>query len=359
MKEIKTLLGERSYSIFVGTDILDQIGEKLKPLQLGSRVAVVTNSLVLPLYGERVRDALERSGYRVTVIEIPDGEVYKSLASAEKLYDELIRFELDRTSTVLALGGGVIGDLAGFVAATYMRGIHFVNVPTTLLAHVDSAIGGKTGVDHSRGKNLIGAFYQPRLVLCDLKVLQTLPEREMLAGMAEVVKYGVILDADFFSFVESRIPAILQHDSQSMMEVVCRSCAAKVSIVEEDERESGRRAILNFGHTLGHAIESLTGYTQYIHGEAVSMGMVAAARISLAMGLCEDELVVRLERLLKAIGLPTAVPEVNPEDVIQALSHDKKVKDGRVRFVLPDRIGNVVIRDDVDPQIIRGTFGSP
>ncbi len=358
MERINVKLAERSYSILIGSDILDRLGEELKPLGLGSRIAVITNPVVRPLYGESVEKILRESGYTVKVVEVPDGEVHKSLATAEGLYDELVGFAMDRASTVLALGGGVIGDLAGFVAATYMRGVRFVNIPTTLLAQVDSAIGGKTGVDHPQGKNLIGAFYQPSLVLCDLSLLKTLPEKEILAGMAEVVKYGVILEPDFFAFVESHVPEILKQESLTMAEVVRSSCAAKASVVEEDEREAGRRAILNFGHTLGHAVESLTGYTRYIHGEAVSMGMTAAARISHAMGLCDKEVVDRLDKLLTRIGLPTGMPEIDPEEVIRILAHDKKVKDGKVRFVLPERIGKVVIRDDVDPEMIRLIFRS-
>jgi 3-dehydroquinate synthase len=353
MEKITVQLGERSYSILIGSGILDRVGADLNTLGLGSRISVVTNSVVRPLYGDRVVESLEESGYRVEVLEVPDGEVHKSLASAQRLYDELVDFDMDRTSTILALGGGVIGDLAGFVAATYMRGIHFINLPTTLLAQVDSAVGGKTGVDHSKGKNLIGAFYQPGLVLCDLDVLRTLPEKELLAGMAEVVKYGIILDAGFFSFVETHVQEIMELKADAMTEVVRSSCAAKAAIVEEDERESGRRAILNFGHTLGHAVESLTGYDTYIHGEAVAMGMVASARIALAMKLCDEEVVDRLEKLLKKIGLPTELPNLDPETMIRILSHDKKVKDGKVRFVLPEKIGKVVIRDDVDPDIIR------
>ncbi len=356
MEKINVKLAERSYPILIGSDILTRLGGELKPLGLGSRIAVITNSVVRPLYGEIVEKTLQESGFNVKIIEVPDGEVHKSLATVEGLYDELVDFAMDRTSTVMALGGGVIGDLAGFVAATYMRGVRFVNVPTTLLAHVDSAVGGKTGVDHRRGKNLIGAFYQPSLVLCDLSLLETLPEKEILAGMAEVVKYGVILDPDFFAFIESHVPQILKRESLVMTEVVRSSCAAKVSVVEEDERETGRRVILNFGHTLGHAVEALTGYTRYIHGEAVSMGMTAAARISHAMGLCDKEVISRLEELLKRIGLPTDLPEIDPEEVIRILAHDKKVRDGKVRFVLPQRIGKVVIRDDVDPEVIRWVF---
>ena len=356
MEKIHIHLGERGYDILIGSGILSRIGEWLTPFRFGSRISVVTNSVVRPICGDLVEETLQKAGFRVRMIEIPDGEVYKSLAMAEKIYDALVDFDMDRTSTIAALGGGVIGDLAGFAAATYMRGVHFINIPTTLLAQVDSAIGGKTGVDHPKGKNLIGAFYQPRLVLCDLSLMKTLPDRELLAGMAEVVKYGVILDPGFFSFVESHVQEILKQESSAMTEMVRSSSAAKASIVEEDERESGRRVILNFGHTLGHAIESLTGYTRYVHGEAVSMGMAAAARISHAMKLCDEDVVSRLEKLLTMIGLPTALPALNPEEVIRILSHDKKVRDGKVRFVLPERIGKVVIRDDVDPNLIRSVL---
>ncbi len=359
MERIEIDLGRRSYAILIGSGIIRRIGDELESLSLGSKIAIVTNGVVRPLYGNAVAHALKGKGFDVTTIEIPDGEQHKSLATAERLYDELVDFRMDRTSSIVALGGGVIGDLAGFVAATYMRGINFVNLPTTLLAQVDSAVGGKTGVDHPKGKNLIGAFHQPRFVLCDLDCLKTLPQKEVVAGMAEVIKYGVIADAGFFSFIESHTKQIVELDDSTMMEVVRSSCAAKAAVVEEDEREAGIRAILNYGHTLGHALESLTGYSRYIHGEAVAIGMVAAARIALEMKLCEPEVVDRLTGLLMGLGLTTAMPELNPDDVIAALSHDKKVQDGRVRFVLPERIGKVTIRDDVDPLIVRRVLGSP
>ncbi|NOY53693.1 MAG: 3-dehydroquinate synthase [Deltaproteobacteria bacterium] len=356
MEKIDVNLGTRSYVIRIGSGLLDRVGDDLEAFNLGSRVAVITNSVVRPLYGKQVRNALERAGFQVRTVEISDGETYKTLATAERLYDEFVDFRMDRTSTIVALGGGVIGDLAGFAAATYMRGIHFINIPTTLLAQVDSAIGGKTGVDHPRGKNLIGAFYQPEAVFCDLDVLKTLPRKEQVAGMAEVVKYGVILDADFFSYLESHVMQIREQDDSALFEVVRSSCESKAHVVEEDEREAGLRAILNYGHTLGHAIESLTGYSRYIHGEAVSMGMVAAAKIARGMGLCDARVVERIVNLLQKIGLPVEIPEINADAVLEILSHDKKVSDGRVRFVLPERIGKVVIRDDVPPDLIRSVL---
>jgi len=353
MEKINVNLGARSYDIWIGSGLLDRVGSRLQELSLGSRIAVITNSVVRPLYGKRIQENLEACGFQVRFVEIEDGEIHKTLATAQRLYDELIDFRLDRTSTIVALGGGVIGDLAGFVAATYMRGIHFVNVPTTLLAHVDSAIGGKTGVDHPRGKNLIGAFYQPKAVFCDLEVLKTLPEKELVAGMAEVVKYGVILDANFFSFLESHLAEILQQESSAMCEVVRSSCESKAHVVEEDEQESGLRAILNYGHTLGHAIESLTGYSRYIHGEAVSMGMVGAAKIALEMGLCDTAAVERIIALLQDIGLPVRIQGIDADAALEILTHDKKVRDGKIRFILPERVGKVVMRDDVPPELIR------
>ncbi len=320
---------------------------------------MVTNGVVRPLYGDRVETLLAQRGFQVQVVEIPDGEVHKSLATARGLYDDLVDFKMDRGCAVVALGGGVIGDLAGFVASTYLRGVPFVNVPTTLLAQVDSAVGGKTGVDHPMGKNLIGAFYQPRLVLCDLDVLRTLPRRELMAGMAEVVKYGVILNADFFSFLEAHVDDILNLEPAAMTEVVRACCQAKATVVERDELESGLRAILNFGHTLGHAIEALTGYSRFIHGEAVSIGMVAAARMAGAMGLCPEGDVQRLTALLERIGLPTCPPELEVPAVLETMTHDKKVQDGRIRFILPERIGRVVIRDDVDPALIATVLRPP
>ncbi len=358
VEKLRVDLGKRSYDIIIGAGALDLVGQKLSALGLGRRVTVVSNAVVRPLYGERVETLLAQSGFTVRVVEIPDGEVHKSLATAAGLYDELIDFKMDRACAVVALGGGVIGDLAGFVASTYLRGVPFVNIPTTLLAQVDSAVGGKTGVDHPKGKNLIGAFYQPRLVLCDLDVLRTLPKRELIAGMAEVVKYGVILDANFFSFVETHVEEILNLQPGAMAEVVRSSCEAKATVVERDELESGLRAILNFGHTLGHAIESLTGYSRFIHGEAVAIGMVAAARIARAMGLCPQADVDRLKAILEQIGLPTRPPKLELQAVLEAMIHDKKVQAGRIRFVLPERIGKAVIRDDVDPAAIGAVLRS-
>ncbi len=352
MEKVRVDLDERSYDIIIGAGALDCVGETMRSMALGRQVMVVTNAVVRPLYGDRVETLLAQSGFKVRVVETPDGEVHKSLATAAMLYDALIDFKMDRRCAIVALGGGVIGDVAGFVASTYLRGVPFVSIPTTLLAQVDSAVGGKTGVDHPKGKNLIGAFYQPRLVLCDLDLLRTLPKRELRAGMAEVVKYGVILDANFFSFVESHIEEILNLESVAMAEVVRSSCEAKATVVARDELESGLRAILNFGHTLGHAIEALTGYSQFIHGEAVAIGMVAAARIASAMGVCRERDVQRLTAVLERIGLPTRPPELDVHAVVEAMIHDKKVQDGRIRFILPERIGKVVIRDDVDPALI-------
>ena len=350
---VEVRLGPRSYQVRIAAGLLSRCGAEVADVELGPRAVVVTNDVVGPLYAGPVQASLEERGVAVRVVTLPDGEVHKSLATAERLYHELAAFRMDRTSWIAALGGGVVGDLAGFVAATYMRGIAFVNFPTTLLAQVDSAVGGKTGVDLPEGKNLVGAFYQPRRVLCDLAVLTTLPREELIAGMAEVVKYGVILDADFFAFVEAELPAILNRDTGALTEVVRASCAAKAAVVEADETEAGRRAVLNFGHTLGHAFETLTGYSGPVHGQAVAMGMVAAARLARAMGLCDVALVERLCGLLERIGLPTEPPPLNPERVLEVLAHDKKVRRGRLVMVLPRAIGSVEIRDDVDTELIR------
>ncbi len=353
--ELKVNLGKRSYPILIVSSCLPQLGRHLAALMPATRVFVVTNEVVGRLYGEQVTRALRDAGFEVLYRELPDGEKYKSLESAGELYTQALEGGLERQSAVVALGGGVIGDLAGFVAATYMRGIPFVQVPTTLLAQVDSSVGGKVAVNHPLGKNMIGCFYQPRLVFADVATLETLPLRELRAGLAEVIKYGVIQDEDFFEFLEENLERILGLDQDVLIEVVRRSCAIKAGIVEKDETERGLRAILNFGHTIGHALEVLTKYQVYRHGEAVAAGMVVAAAIAEEKGLCGQDLTMRLAGILEHARLPIRIP-FKAEEIIEVLPRDKKAQGGRPRFVLPVALGQVVIDADVGREVIRSAL---
>jgi 3-dehydroquinate synthase len=310
---------------------------------LGRRCAVIADSHVAPLYGERVRESLAGAGFEVAMINIPAGETAKHLKTVNACYDRLAEHRIERKSFVVALGGGVTGDMAGFVAATYLRGIDFVQVPTTLLAQVDSSVGGKVGVNLKAGKNLVGAFYQPRMVLCDLSTLNTLPEREFRAGMAEVIKYGVIFDAGLFERLEKSRPQILAHDPSILAEVIARCCEIKADVVGQDETESGLRAILNFGHTVGHALEAITNYRTYLHGEALSIGLVAAARISEKLNGFAPADTGRLVHLLEQVGLPVSVrlTAARQNRLLAAMQLDKKVSGGEVKFVLAHKIGQV------------------
>jgi len=340
VETVTVALGDRSYPIVIGATVLDEIGERLGALLKGRQAAVVTNPTVGRLYLNRIVDSLHAAGFRTSSIEIPDGEEHKSFAWLTFVYDRLLEARMDRTSAVLALGGGVIGDLAGFAAATFLRGVSFIQVPTTLLAHVDSSVGGKTGVNHPAGKNLIGTFYQPRLVLIDIDTLRTLPRREFLAGLVEVIKYGVILDAELFVLIEQNLESILALDVTLLRRIVHRCCALKAMVVERDERESDYRSILNFGHTLGHAIESVTEYKRYLHGEAVAIGMAFAARLSRIRGYCTDETMHRVVALLKRAGLPVEVPqELSVTSLGFAVEGDKKVASGKVKFVCIEDFG--------------------
>jgi len=341
---IRVDLAERSYSIEIGDGILPRIGERLVSLGLKGKVGVITNPRVGRLYGSVVTRSLRKAGFEVAVVTLPDGEQHKNLRSVSRVYDELIRRSFERSSTLLALGGGVIGDLAGFAAATFLRGIGFIQVPTTLAAQVDASIGGKTGVDHAHGKNLIGAFYQPKLVWIDTGVLKTLNRREFVSGLAEVIKYGVIQDEGFFSYLEDNIDKILKLEPAALTHAIRRSCAIKAEVVQKDEREGGLRKILNYGHTLGHALETATNYRTYLHGEAVSIGIAFAAQLSVRLGLMDVPSARRQIELLKRAGLPVALPKIKPADIIKIMKLDKKVSGGRMHFVLPVKIGQVVVR---------------
>lgn len=353
-------LPQQSYEILIAPGGLEHLGNWMQPLKLGQKVLLVSNPMIFRRYGEPIVAALTTAGFQVTSCLLPAGERYKTLSSIQKIYAAALEQRLERSSTIVALGGGVVGDMAGFAAATWLRGIAFVQVPTSLLAMVDASIGGKTGVNHPHGKNLIGAFHQPRLVLIDPQVLQTLPPREFRAGMAEVIKYGVIWDANLFE----QLAAAERLDQQRylpeslLQEILTRSCQAKAHVVGQDEKEAGLRAILNYGHTIGHAVESLTGYRVVNHGEAVAIGMVAAGQIAVALGLWEQTLTDRQRGLIEKAGLPTQLPAVGIDDLIAALQTDKKVCDGKVRFILPTQIGKVINTDQVDTAIIRDVLQS-
>jgi 3-dehydroquinate synthase len=356
---INVNLPQQSYEIAIAPSTLYQLGEYMSKLKLGKKVLVVSNPTVFNLYGLGIVNSLKASDYQVFTCILPDGESYKNLDSIQKIYDACVEHRLERSSTLVALGGGVIGDMTGFAAATWLRGINFVQAPTTLLAMVDSSIGGKTGVNHPKGKNLIGAFYQPQFVLIDPEVLKTLPDREFKAGMAEVIKYGVIWDADFFAQMEAsaRLDNINDISPELLETILKLSCQAKADVVGQDEKEAGIRAILNYGHTIGHAVESLTGYTQVIHGEAVGIGMVAAGQMAAELGMWTFEETERQNHVIAKAGLQTHLPkDLEIDAIIDSLQIDKKVRDGKVRFVLPTQIGKVEITDEVPSNTIRSVL---
>ncbi len=346
MAEIRVELGERSYRIVIGSGILGKIGEQARDFGFSKRIGLVSNPVVHRLYGKAVEDSLRDAGFDVITILVPDGEEYKSLTWASSIYGELLKHRLDRASALIALGGGVIGDITGFVASTYMRGISFLQVPTTLLAQVDSSVGGKTGVNHPLGKNMIGTFYQPRLVWADIDTMKTLPRRELLAGMAEVIKYGIIRDEDFFAFLEKSWDSILDLEPSSLIHIIRRSCEIKADVVSKDERESGLRAILNYGHTIGHAVETVTGYTAYLHGEAVAIGMSIEARLSVLLNLAVNTDVERIKSLLSLYNLPYELPAgISKDSLLSAMKIDKKALAGEMRFVLPEKIGAMRVEE--------------
>lgn len=343
MRIVQVPLGNRSYQIKVGGGLLPRLGVECAQLKLGQRCAVITDPNVGRHFAQAALKSLSASGFQPVLITVPAGEKSKRIAMVEKCYDQLAAHRLERKSFIVALGGGVVGDLAGFVAATYLRGIPFVQVPTTLLAQVDSSVGGKTGVNLKAGKNLVGAFYQPQLVLCDLDALKTLPKREYISGLAEVIKYGVIYDAVLFAQLERNLPKLLQREAATLRNVIARCCEIKADVVGQDETESGLRAILNFGHTIGHAIENSSGYGKFLHGEAIAIGQVAAARLSQKiLGLPSGD-VGRIEKLFVQAGLPVKLKlnAVQRKKLFAAMMLDKKVSGGEIKFVLAEKIGRV------------------
>jgi 3-dehydroquinate synthase len=353
---IRVDVPQQSYDIAIATDSLDDLGVWMSRLKLGKKVLVVSNPVIFRKYGERAIAGLKLVGYEVSNCILPAGERYKTLKSLQKIYDVALQHRLERSSTMVALGGGVIGDMTGFAAATWLRGINVVQVPTSLLAMVDSSVGGKTGVNHPQGKNLIGAFHQPRFVLIDPSVLKTLPPREFRGGMAEVIKYGIIWDTELFAKLEQakRLDQLRYMDEELLGIILSRSCQAKADVVSKDEKESGLRAILNYGHTIGHAVESLTGYKLVTHGEAVAIGMVAAGQIAVQLQMWKPADAERQDALIQKAGLPTQLPSgIDIEAIVDALQTDKKVQAGKVRFVLPTQVGNAIVTDQVPADVIR------
>lgn len=344
MQSLKVELGSRSYPINVGPGLLDR-AELIVPHLQRRKVLVVTNTTVAPLYLDRVVHALQRAGITCLSCELPDGEQYKDWVTLNQIFDALLSNRCERGTTLIALGGGVIGDMGGFAAACYQRGMPFIQIPTTLLSQVDSSVGGKTAINHPLGKNMIGAFYQPKLVLADTDTLATLPDRELSAGLAEVIKYGLIRDLPFLDWLENNLERLLAREQDALIHAIHRSCTNKAEVVAADERETGERALLNLGHTFGHAIETGLGYGEWLHGEAVAAGTMMAAELSAAMGLIAEADVQRIERLLLRAKLPVAGASMPVERYLDLMRHDKKVDDGRLRLVLLESVGRAFISD--------------
>jgi len=353
---IPVSLGTRSYRILVEPGALAVVGPELARLAAGRKVALVTDEGVLALHGRTVLDSLRAAGFEVASVLVPAGEEAKTLAVAERVWNALADARMDRTSTVVALGGGAVGDVAGFAAATYMRGIGVVQMPTTLLAQVDASSGGKTAIDHPTAKNLIGAFHQPRFVVVDPAVLLTLPEREYRSGLAEVIKHGIVLDADYFADLETSLAALLARDLAALTRIVAGSCRLKASVVEKDEQDTELRNVLNYGHTIGHAMEAVTGFARWTHGEAVALGIAAEARLAERLGVAGPETTARQIGMLRSVGLPVEGSGASPAAVVEALGRDKKARDGRVPFVLAPEIGKYRLVFDVPREAILETL---
>jgi 3-dehydroquinate synthase len=358
MQTLTVDLGDRSYPIHIGSGLLDQ-PDLILPHLAQKRVVVVTNTTIAPLYLDRLASALAEVGVAATPVALPDGEVYKNWETLNLIFDALLTQRAERKTTLIALGGGVIGDMTGFAAACYQRGMPFIQIPTTLLSQVDSSVGGKTGINHPLGKNMIGAFYQPKLVLADTDTLKTLPPRELSAGLAEVIKYGLIWDAEFLAWLEANMDKLRALDPAAITHAIYRSCEIKAQVVGQDEREGGIRAILNLGHTFGHAIETGMGYGNWLHGEAVAAGMVLAAQTSQRMGWLSAADVERTRALVRAAGLPDVAPDLGVATWLDYMGHDKKVEGGRLRFVLLKKLGEAVITADVPIDVLTGVLTKP
>ena len=355
MQTLNVDLGNRSYPIHIGPGLLDQ-ADLLLPHLAQKRAVIVTNTVVAPLYLDRLTATLQSGGVEIIPVILPDGEAYKNWETLNLIFDALLTRRAERKTTLIALGGGVIGDLTGFAAASYQRGVPFIQVPTTLLSQVDSSVGGKTGINHPLGKNMVGAFYQPQVVLADTDTLNTLPDRELSAGLAEVIKYGLIGDLPFLEWLESHMPKLRARDPQALLYAIARSCQNKAEVVAADERESGVRAHLNLGHTFGHAIETGMGYGNWLHGEAVGAGMVMAADASQRMGWLSEADVTRTRVLIRAAGLPDVAPDLGVDTYLDFMGHDKKVESGKMRFVLLKKLGEAVVTGDIPPATLRETL---
>jgi 3-dehydroquinate synthase len=358
MQSLKVQLGDRSYPIHIGAGLLVRAADLIAPHLRNGQAAIVTNVTVAPHYLAPLKRALESAGVNVAVITLPDGESHKNWETLNRIFDELIERRCERGTALIALGGGVVGDLAGFAAAVYRRGVPYIQVPTTLLAQVDSSVGGKTAINHPAAKNMIGAFYQPVAVISDTDTLGTLPPREFAAGLAEVIKYGLIRDREFFDWLESNMARLTRREPEALAYAIERSCSNKAEVVALDEREDGLRALLNFGHTFGHAIETGTGYGTWLHGEAVAAGMVLALRLSRRLGLVGEPEARRATAVLEAAGLPVRAPDLGLERYVELMGHDKKVEGGRLRFVLLRRIGEAFVSDDVARSALAGALGA-
>ena len=355
MQTLTVSLADRSYPIHIGNGLLSQ-AELILPHLKRKQVAIVSNTTVAPLYMQALAQPLRDAGVSVIEIILPDGEAYKNNETLQTIYDHLLQHRCERNTTLIALGGGVIGDLTGYAAATYLRGVPFIQVPTTLLSQVDSSVGGKTGINHPLGKNMIGAFYQPKLVLADIDTLKTLPARELSAGIAEVIKYGLIRDADFFDWLETNMSALMALDTAVASYAIYRSCQNKAEVVAADEHEQGERALLNLGHTFGHAIENAMGYGVWLHGEAVATGTLMAADLSQRMGWLDAAQVTRIKSILQAAHLPLAAPDLGADEYLRLMQLDKKVADGRIRLILQQAIGKAVLTADYDVEKLRQTL---
>lgn len=354
MKTVRVELGERSYPVYVGDRLLGR-SDLFEPHINGRQIMVVTNDRVAPLYLTKTVSGIDKA--RIESVVLPDGEEHKNLTVLNCIFDALLERRCGRDTTIVALGGGVVGDMAGFAAACYQRGVPFLQVPTTLLAQVDSSVGGKTGVNHALGKNMIGAFHQPACVVADIDTLATLDERELRAGLAEVIKYGLIGDSEFFEWLEGHVDALLGRDPESLTHAICRSCENKAKLVSADEREAGSRALLNLGHTFGHAIETGLGYGTWLHGEAVAAGMCQAADLSARLGYLDRDAVARIEKLLSGVGLPVRAPlELEPERMLELMSVDKKIRNASMRLVLLRAIGDAFITDSIDSDDLNATL---
>ena len=356
MREVKVDLGEKSYCIYIGHGLEEKLQSFVKTAGFSQKALLITDTNVGPLYGEKVKSLLDEAGLETELVAIPAGESSKSLRIAERLYTKAIELGLDRKSPIFALGGGVVGDLAGFIAATYMRGIPFVQLPTSLLAQVDSSVGGKVAVNHALGKNLIGAFYQPKAVFMDLNFMKTLPKREIYTGLGEIVKYGIIYDRDFFEFLEQNQSAVLALEPEVAIHMIARSCEIKAAVVSEDEQEAGLRRILNFGHTMAHAIEKETGYMKYNHGEAVAIGIVGAADISFRLGMISQQEFQRVTSLVAQLHLPLEAEGCTVDAMYGDIFHDKKTVAGKVNWVLMQSIGTVTCRNDVPADVVKAAM---